>query len=274
MNFHTIAYSESLAQLTNTDVNAASDDVLQLRNSHIILSEPFNLLAAHTHGTTLDRLRFGNVALTYRGSNHIWPINQAAVPPSRPRLYDLRSMPLALPTNEEITLEATTNAAGPANTGAILWLAKPNWTMNIPRGLTWLQSRATATIVAGSATTWGALATLVFERDLYNGVYAVVGAHAVLATGIAFRLFFPSQPLAGGRQLRPGGLVQAAIGNFPWEAQCRGLGEWGRFHTFEVPSVQLFGDAAGGTLDVRLDLVYLGADENLLHQTGQGGLGA
>lgn len=264
MYFHVAAYAESLAAVTNSDVDAVADEILQRRNSHLIFSEPFDLLAAMPFGDTLTRLRFANPSLTVRGTNHLYPPTRSATNVSRPRVHDFRRMPLRLPQNEELTLEATTDAAGPIVTGAVLWLAKPQWTMTLPAGIEQLMVRATAVVAAGSETTWTALAPLVMERDLFNGVYAVVGADVIAANARAFRLDFPSQKVVEGRKLRPGGLVSNAIGDFGWEPQQLGLGEWGRFHTFELPSVQVFGDAAGGTYEVRLSVVYLGSDQALL----------
>lgn len=264
MYFHCSAYSESLGSVTNSDVDAAQDDVLQRRNAHLIMSEPFNLLASLPFGTNLSRMRFGNVALTRLGNNHLWPQNVAATIPSRPYVMDRRMRPLKLPLNEEITLEATTSAAGPAQHGAVLVLAKPQWRMTLPEGLDRFTTRATVVAPAGSATTWSAITAITFERDLFNGVYSVVGATVVAANAIAFRLFFPSQMVTEGRQLRPGFLVQNSISDFPNDMVFGGLGEWGRFHTFEPPSVQMFADAAGGTYEIRLDLVYLGSALSLL----------
>lgn len=268
MLFHTAAYVESVAaSQTNLDIDAAADDVLQRRNGHLIFSEDFNLLAAYITGVGLTRMRFGNVALTLRGSQHLWPITRSATIVSRPYLMDLRHAPMALPKYEEITLEATTDATvGPNDQNVVLWLGKPSWTMNLPTGLDVLNARATVTIVAGAEAAWTSLAAIVMERDLFNGVYAVVGAHVIGANSIAFRMFFPSQPQIEGRQLRPGGLVQDAIGDLPNPLQSKGAGEWGRFHTFELPSIQTLDDTAGGTYEVRLELVYLGTDVSLVHQ--------
>lgn len=264
MYHHFVAYSESVAQLTNTDINAVADEVLQSRNSHLIMSERFDVIAAHALGTTLTRLRFGNIGLTFRGVNHLFPTGRVATVDSRPGVIDRRLWPLELPMNEEITLEATTDAAGPAQVICGMWLAKPQWSQNIPLGMERFTTRATAVVAAGSETTWTALAPLVMERDLFNGVYAVVGCQVIAAAAFGFRLFFPSQRQASGRQLRPGGLVMQAIGDYGWPAQSGGMGEWGRFHTFEMPSIQTVADAAGGTYEVRLDLVYLGERQDLL----------
>lgn len=264
MYFHTAAYSESLGAVTNSDVDAVADEILQRRNAHLIFSEPFDLIAAQPFGDTLTRLRFANPSLTVRGTSHMWPLMRSAVNVSRPRPYDLRDMPLRMPQNEELTLEATLTAAGPVQAGAVLWFAKPQWTRSLPAGIEQLLVRATAVVAAGSETTWTALAPLVMERDLFNGVYAVVGCAVTAANARAFRLDFPSQRVVEGRKLRPGGLVEDAVGDFSWEAQMLGLGEWGRFHTFELPSIQVLADAAGGTYEIRLAVVYLGSDQALL----------
>lgn len=264
MYHHFSAYVSSLGSVTNTALAAVPDDVIQRRNSNLIMSEKFNVLASLVLGTTTTRARYGNIALSFRGSNHLWPVNRTATIESIPGVQDRRDSPLALPLNEEITIEATTDAVGPAQSATLLWLAKPQWSPRLPIGLETLVTRATAVVTAATETTWTGLAPLVFERDLFNGVYAVTGCRVVAASALGFRLFFPSQQPVEGRQLRPGGLVDNAVGAVGWGPQMYGLGEWGRFHTFEPPSIQVCGDAAGGTYEVRLALTYLGSDERLL----------
>lgn len=258
MHTHLVAYSESLGNVTNSDVNVVNDDVLPVANSHLILTEDYNLIAAWAFGANLSRMRFGNVALTQLGQNHLWPVDVSATVPDDPALIDFRDDPLTLPRDEEITFEATTSAVGPAQHGVVAWLATPQWNRNIPRGIDRFITRATALVVAGSETTWTALANITFERALYNGSYAVVGAWMVAANALAFRLRFPDQPSVGGKQLRPGALVQDTLALAPHPINKGGLGEWGRFHTFSPPQVQVLADAAGGTYDLFLDLVYLG----------------
>lgn len=264
MYWHLAAYGESIANLTNTDINAAADEVLTRRNNHLIFTEDYNLLAAWAYGTSLSAARFGNAALTQKSTNHIWPIDVSATVPDDPAVFDLRDAPMSLPQNEELTLEVTSTAVGPAPHGAILWLGLPEWNQNYPSAESRFTTRATATIVAASEVTWSDLAELTFERDLLNGVYAVIGAHVVAANALAFRFRFPDQPAIRGKQHRPGGLVQDTAALAPWPPQKGGFGEWGRFHTFTPPEVQVYADAAGGTYEIRLDLLYLGKNESLL----------
>lgn len=264
---HTAVYSESLAQVTNSDVNAAADEVITRRNSHLIFTEPFNLGAVYGASSTLTRARFGNAALQQKGIPNLWPLGRSDTIESRPVLMDLMNRPMELPQNEELTIEATTDAAGPVIANFVLHLLKPSFTFNFPSFRERLLVRATSAVTAGSASAWTALADLTFERDLLNGVYAVVGAAVVAANAIAFRFRFPDVLPADGKQLRPGGLVTNAVGDYPWGPQFGGLGEWGRFHTFTPPELQVFDDTAGGTYEVRLDLLYLGPDKSRLYES-------
>lgn len=264
--YHTACYITSLATTTNADVPAILDEVLTRRNSHLIFTEPYDLLCLASIGQFLTRARFGNAALTQKGSNHIWPLERSATVPDMPQVYDVRDNPLRLPLNEEITIEATTDgpAMGTAQVAFVMLLAPSPYTRTVPVGLDRFLTRATAVVPAGTETSWTALTEITFERDLLNGVYSVVGANVVAPNAIAFRLRFPDSPAINGKQLRPGGLVQNAIGDSPLSLQRYGMGEWGRFHTFSPPEIQIAADAVGGTYEIRLDLIYLGSDLGLV----------
>lgn len=266
MYHHIAAYSASLAAGPNLDTTAALDEVITRRNSHLIFTNPLNLIWALPIGALLTRARFGNAALSQLSINHLWPIEVSATIPDLPQVLDYRDFPLALPQNEELTVELSNSGAGPTQSTVILGLADPQWSQNFPSFLDRVTVRATVVITAGSETTWTALAEPVFERDLLNGVYAVVGAALVGADALAFRLRFPDQPDVNGKQFRPGGLVQNAANLQPNPMFMGGLGEWGRFHTFSPFEVQTFADAAGGTYEMRLQLLYLGKDESLLRR--------
>lgn len=266
MKLHVVGYRLSAVNAVNQDTTAATDGVLGVRNNHLVLTEPFNLLAAYLGGANITRARFGNVALTQKSFNHLWGVNRSATPPSVPTVDDRRDYPLPLPLNEEITLEISTDgpAMGNADVHGVLLLAKPDWDRNLPAIQERLTTRCTAVVAAGAAGAWTAEANITMERDLYNGVYAVLGANMVNVNGKAFRFRFPDQRAAEGKQLRPGFIVQNANGNQPWPAQQLQLGEWGRFHTFTLPTVQCFDDTVGGTYEIRFTLGYLGARRELL----------
>lgn len=263
--WHLLMYGNtSGGALADADLVAPVDGIFQRRNSHIIISEPYNLIGVLPIGATLSRLRFANPSMITHGQPHLWPLAVSATMPTLPPFNDYRDYPILLPMNEEITLSATTGAADQAS--AALFVAGPGWNQNIPQGFPRFMARATVVIAAGAEDTWGLPVAIVMERDLLNGVYAVTGAWVVAANALAFRIQFPSMPTFNGRQLRPGGLTQNTAALNPMGIQRFGFGEWGRFHTFELPSIQIYSDAAGGTYEVRLELVYLGNSTALLQQ--------
>ena len=264
MYFHCLAYAESIDNTANSDMNAAADAVYGVRNNHLIITDPMNLIAAYPIGAQLTRARFGNAFYTQLTQTHLWPIEQSATVPDDPAVLDFRDGPMPIPINEEVTIEVTNAVAGPTATSAMLLLANDQWSQNWPAYQRRVLTRATTTIVAASETTWSAEANLTFERDLLNGVYAVVGCNVVAANALFFRLRFPDQLAVNAKQNRPGGPVQDTLALAPWKPLMGGLGEWGRFHTFNPPQVQVFADAAGGTYEVRLDLLYLGESRDLL----------
>lgn len=270
MPFHLAMYSASLAQVSDTDVTAATDDVLTRRNTHLIFDRPVNLIGAWGSGTTLTRARFGNPQFNQVGRSHLWPLERSATVPDLPEIIDFRDDPIPMPRNEELTLLATTDAVGPARVEFPLWLAPPEFVRNVPAVRSRIMTRATVVIAAGAEGAWGLAAEPVFESDLLGGVYTVLGAYLVAANAIAFRILFPNAPTYGGRQFRPGGLVTNAIGDAPKHTWHREMGEWGRFHSYTPPTVQVFGDAAGGTYEMRLWLGYLGEGESLLDMSNYG----
>lgn len=265
--FHLSMYSESLGSVTNADVNAAADEVLGIRNSHLLLTSPMVLLGLYHGSTTATRARFSNPQARVLNYPHLWPISRSDTIPSRPMLMDLRHIPLDLAINEELTIEATTDAVGPIIYNAALYLAPKGWQPTLPQSdfaPFWV--RGTSVIAAGSASSWTALADITFEQNFFAGVYSVIGADVIAANAIAFRLFFPTSPQFDGKSLRPGGIVVNAVGDVPWPAHNAGLGEWGRFHTFDTLRLQTFDDTAGGTYEVRLLIQRIGDNRDLVYQ--------
>lgn len=262
---HIAAYSASLAAGPNLDAAVVNDEVIGTRNNHLIFTDPYRLLVAQPIGALLNRARFGNAALQKYSFNHLHPLTVSATQPTNPQVLDFRDEPVDLPMNEELTVELGNSGAGPTQSSVILVLGTNEWSTNMPRGEAELVTRATAVVTAGSETTWTALANMTFERDLINGTYAVVGASVVAAGALAFRLRFPDQKAIRGKQHRPGWLTQETFTTQPNPLWREGFGEWGRFHTFSPPQIQTLADAAGGTYEVRLSLLYLGSSRDLVN---------
>lgn len=263
MPFHLAMYSESLGQVTDSDTDAAADDVFERTgNTRLRFSQPMQIIAAWASGTTLTRMNFANSSLTIRGRPNIWPIDRSATPADPPNVMDLRAHPIKLPLHEELQVNSTTDAVGPARVELALWLTPRPWQPKPVTGERVGVCRATSTTTGGGAGAWSNAIALAFDRELFTGVYAVVGGAVFIAAAQAFRIRFPVTPEIQGKQYRPGGLTQNALDTNPNRMQLSELGEWGRFHTSELPSLQTFG--AAGASEVRLDLMYLGDDFSLL----------
>ena len=242
----------------NVDMPAVADTILGIRNNHFILTEQYNLLYAFVHGASLLRARFNIPTLNAIARPQIWPIERSATIPDDPKGLDLRDMPLAIPTNEEIAIEESGNL-GAANEreAAFIWLGDGGWNRNQPRGQYQMIVRFTATIVV-SANAWSADVAIVFSETLRGGFYDVLGAWVVGASDLAFRLIFPRVAFQGSRQLRPGGLCQESVGNTPHVINDE-MGLWGTFHSFEQPTLQVFALTAGATaIEGRMLLSYRG----------------
>lgn len=260
MAFHLLNYFVAAGvNAADTDAVASAEPTVGQRNNHFIFTDPFKILGAAHMAPSATRSRFNSPTLNAWGRQQIWPINRAAVPPSLPRIMDLRMDPIDIPTNEEIAVEVSNNlGAATEATTVSLWVAPPSWNRNRTRGNPDMLLRATAA-VARVANAWSGGGNLVFTENLRAGVWAVNGAWCVDANCRMFRLLFPRGNIYNGRLLRPGSLCTNAIGNLESAGFNDDLGEWGRFHTFEPPTVEVYGDAAGAsTQDIRLWVSYLG----------------
>lgn len=243
----------------NVDETAVVDANFSRRNSHYILSEPYNLIAAMHHAASATRARLNVPTINGIARHQIWPVSRSADIPSDCRVQDFRDYPMPLPMNEEIAVEESNDLAmGNERTFTYLWIAPPSWNRNLPRGEMHLNVRFTGTH-AVTDNAWGAEFALTFAENLKGGVYVVVGCEVVLADGLAFRLNFPRAKLYQNRKLLPGDLCRDVNTEDPKIYGMEWLGEWGRFHTFEPPQMSILSLNGGGTaVEGRMHLIYLG----------------
>lgn len=276
MGFGCLAYSQGAAgtNQTNLDLAAATDPDYSQRNSHYIFSESYKLLGSIGVGASLTRGRIQVPTLNAVGEMALWSANRAATVPSHPQWDNFYDMPIQLPLNEELQIQYSNNlAAATEQEQVLLWLATDDWNANIPRGRQMIVARATMAVTP-TVNAWSASQAITLSQALRGGVYAMIGC-IVQGTNAAFyRVIFPRYRLYHGRKMRPGGVIQNAIGDEPFYQYNRGqfwAGEWGRFHTFELPQFDLFGITAGAiTYQIFMYLMYLGEDLSLLN-SGMGG---
>jgi hypothetical protein len=250
--------------VTDADMSAAADDIFSQRSAHYILTNRYILRAIFGMGATMARLNLQIPVFNAVGRFNVWPLNlSSANVLSPPRVAWLDEAAPELPQREEITLKATAGAS--ENEYAILFPFTPGHNRNIPSNQLVIPTRWTFTPTQ-VANAWSAAVALTAEQSLRGGVYSVIGAQAVNAGGIAFRLHFPRARMYNGQYLRPGWLCQQAIGDqeeLRMQQSPFVFGEWGRFQTFEQPQISVYSaGTASAASELRLWLAYLGQDDN------------
>ncbi len=278
MGFALVAYNAAAAAAgaTNTDLSFVTDSEFSSRNSHLILTEPYQLLAVGATGVSLTRGRLQIPTFNAVGEFALFNVNRALQPPSNPQLDYYIPYPPMLPLNEEIQVQYSNNlGAATEQENAIVLLGTDDWNQNVPRGKLPICVRATFTVTP-TINVWSASQALTLSQSLRGGVYSVVGATVQGTNAAAFRIIFPRYRLYHGRKLRPGFFTQNALGDALGNQPPYGngfLGEWGRFHTFELPLIEVLGTTAGAiTYQVFLWLIFLGEDVSQLNQGLGGGM--
>lgn len=243
-------------------MSAVTDPDYSQRNNHYIFTEDYQLGAAYASGANITRANYQPPTWNAIGRFNIWPVNKSADIPSPPQMDWWMNQGPMIPRNEEFQIKVTDSASETPD--VLVWLLPKTWNANLPAGSLIINVRVTATVTI-VAHNWSAIGALTFEQSLRGGVYAVVGAAWQGTHLMCVRLVFPRATLYNGRKMRPGVLAQNAIGDlldsrmhnnpFIW-------GEHGRFHTFEPPQIDIYGNTAGSTsIEGRLWLVYLGSGD-------------
>lgn len=278
MGFALLDYNASAAGINtvNLDFTAVTDPDFSIRNGHYIFTEPYRLLASSIVGASVIRGRYQVPTWNAIGELTIFSANRSLQPPSNPQVDLYMAYPPAIPQMEEFQMQVSNNlGASTEQENAIIVIGTEDWSMNLPRGRLPILVRASFTVTP-TINAWSGGQAITLSQSLRGGVYAVVGATVQGTNSMAFRIIFPRYRLYHGRKLRPGWLTQNAIGDVltnqlvPWQLQ---LGEWGRFHTFELPLVEVLGTTASSTTyQVFLWCVYLGEDVSQLSQGLGGGM--
>lgn len=272
--FHLLIYDGTATSTTTAgDLTAATDPVFTQRNSHITLTDDLKLLAVKMAGGGLTRGTIKMPTWNAQTLFNIDPLEQSSVTLSPSRVMNLESLRPTLAQDEEIQFQVSgeVNANDTVTVGA--WVGTPGWSRNIPKGMGPLSvfcARVTAAPVLANRA-WSALASLTFEQGLRAGIYAIVGSHWTGANVLYHRIQFPRSTMYNGRALRPGDIVNNAVGDLPWYQygeMASPFGVWGKFHTFELPQIEFWSQTRSDTptLEGRLFLVKLSetTDPNFL----------
>jgi hypothetical protein len=246
---HLAAYFEAIGQTVNTDIDALRDDVLTIQNTHFVLNEPSELVAAYASSATLNRVRLDSPTLRYVANPYVLPITAALLPPDNPAVADYRDNPIRLPQAEELAVQATSDlGAGNENLHILLWL-RDRFDPAPPGQI--VTTRVTST-TAAVANTWTTLTTT-WETSFPAGRYAVVGMEGISTNGIAYRMIFP------GQLKRPGSLSKTVVGRRSHEMfRVGGLGRWGDFQSNVLPQFQALNNGTDAAHTFFVQMVRIG----------------
>lgn len=262
---HTAVFNASAAAAgaTNVDFTFATEPVLRGQNSHLILTAQLKLLAVTLVGVSVLRGRWQIPRWNFYGEPTIFSANRALQPPANPQ-WDLwaEAGPI-LPMNQEIQLQASNNlGAATEIENGVLQLAAPNWQRHIPEANPILPfwTRATCAITP-TLNAWSGGTALTMAQSLLGGTYGIRRIIVQGTNAVAFRMIMARPMVYYNYPLRPGDLVQNAVGDAtnqqvdpfrnPW-------GRWGYFNTLELPQLEVFGTVAGAvTYQVFMLLDYL-----------------
>ena len=277
MGFALLAYNlaSDTAAGVNTDFTAAVDPDFSQRSGHYIFTEDYLLLASmYTSGATPTRQRFQCPTWNAIGQFESFNLGTALEFSANYQADNWIPASPHIPQMEEFQYQASNGGAGTLIENGAIVIGTSDWNQNLPRGRLPILAVATGT-TTWTLNKWSGPVAITLAQSLRGGVYAVVGAQMQADDAVWFRLVFPRYKLYNGRKLRPGWAVTNAVGNAAnwgmpnWPFT---LGEWGRFHTFELPQVEAFGTAADATAWVLyLYLIYLGEDPSLIGTTGSVG---
>jgi len=279
--YHTLVYNAAAAAAggTNVDLSAATDSEITQRNSHYTFSENYKMLGVAAVGASVTRGRFQVPKWNAVGEAIIFNANRSLQPPSNPQWDLWVARPPTIPLEEEFQVQLSNNAGAPEIENVVLNIGPDtDWSQNLPQpspDYPLVLCVRTSFTVTPTLNAWSGGQILTFSQSLRGGVYSVIGGVVQGTNAVAWRMIFPRNRMYHGRRLRPGGLIQNAVGDIvstqldPW---VLGWGELGRFHTFELPNIEVFGTLAGAiTYQAFLWLIYLGQSRTILDQWTSGG---
>lgn len=248
---HTVAWRVSTADNgVAVDITPVVDQIITIQNSHFLPQKNYNLLYAYYGGAVALRARF--ITPNWRQVSTPWirPINLAIVPLDEPNIADYSSNPLVIRGLEEWQLEGYQGVGGGAAvTVGVAGISEAPITPVTMGDVIAMRGTGTTTAVAGSWTN----VAVTWQDSLPNGQYSVVGLEVIGVTCIAGRLIFEDQIA------RPGAIGQSLVsGNGSPLFRHGGLGVWGRFNAYRIPSVEYLCNAADTAQEVYLHLIRTG----------------
>lgn len=277
--FTLLNYNNSVAGVNDSNVSmtaAVDQEFPQDGSGNYRFSEDYQLLGVALVGASVTKGRFQVPHWNALAEFDIFAANRSLKFPANPFIDWYRPRTIPIPKFESFKVQESNNlGASTEIENCLLWIMAADGLWPLPSSGIPFKTIATLATFTPTINAWSAPQPLVLAQALRGGVYAVIGAVFQGDHTVAARLIFPRYRMYNGRKLRPGTLVQNAVGNAPsfqLQREAGILGEWGRFWTQEPPQVEVFATAATNpAMTIFLDLIYLGEDQSLAYQGSGGG---
>lgn len=229
------------------------DPVLSLQNGNVYLSGvKLRVLGGVILGASLTGAQLDAPSLRTLALPEVYPGIAAAAVPDRYAISWYGGNGPVVQGNENFGLRVSVGGAAPSDNFGGLWLT-PAYQPGQSGPVTTIPFTGTITAVKGQ---WVAGA-LTPATQLAVGTYQVVGMEVIAASTFLARLIFPGT----STQFRPGVVANTAYGRTGQFQYNRygGMGSFGSFQSTAIPSLEIFGLAAGAAAPVvYLDLIKTG----------------
>lgn len=252
MNFHLAAFASAKTDSTaNETVTAVADPALPTTaNGGFLMPQDLQCIAGQAMNDTITDARFSVPSLRTLGLPYIDALLQTATMATGDKYASWKDTGPLFRKNDELIAQASNGVSTVKTAFMAAWLRRAY--LPVPPGpRTTLTITKSITLVAKQ---W-VLSPVTFNQIPPVGDYAVVGMHAWCTNGVFARLVFPTNTT-----WRPGCPCYQALTTTDARPFFRfgNLGEWGRFHSVNLPQVEVLGDTAGAqTFNAVLDLVML-----------------
>ncbi|MEM2498365.1 MAG: hypothetical protein QXR81_08320 [Candidatus Nezhaarchaeales archaeon] len=258
MATHLIAYQQTVAPATLTEINALVDDVLTRVEAtrYLVPAEVPNVIWAAGVGSKLLKAMLYSPSIEVRRMQpYIMPLNSGAA------VFDLNvakifkpSPPITLVPTEALSAKIIASDATPASNVVLVCLG--------PAALPPMPAGEIRRVRCTSSTTltpnvWTSV-KIVPDIALEAGTYALVNFYAYSANAIAARVLISGQVWRPGLPALSGDSEDAALRFNPKIFELTSFYEMGRFTHMTIPEFQFLSAAADTSEVVYLDLIKVG----------------
>lgn len=261
MAFHTVVFTSSTSgsgATTFVQLNFKQDVIVPTLNNGLQVPKQLPKLAFLAGvGTSLTNIRAQTPSFLPYPWPAFAPVNRGSAFESPPRMFDGFKSPLPMNPTDELDIYICQNSGG-SETEYVFSTLADGMPVPAPAGRFFtVHATGSTTVTAGAFTT----CQLTFDQAIPAGLYAVIGARAYSATGLAFRLAPAMEPL-----WRPGGIAVKTYDQMDPPGQ-RGYiydgqvvapwGVWMSFYQNVPPQLDMFCVSADTAQECWLDLVQI-----------------